>query len=39
MNKPLFSIVAIAKNEAKVLPKLLKSLEEFLKTTGSCFVR
>jgi len=34
MDKPLFSIVAIAKNEAKVLPRLLGSLQEFKKRGG-----
>lgn len=32
--KPLFSVVAIARNEAKVLPRLLQSLQEFKSRGG-----
>lgn len=34
MTKPLFEIAMIAKNEAKVLPRLLQSLEEFKRRGG-----
>jgi glycosyltransferase involved in cell wall biosynthesis len=34
MSKPLFDICLITKNEAKVLPRLLKSLEEFKNRGG-----
>ncbi len=34
MNKPLFSCVLIARNESKVLPRLLKSLTEFKERGG-----
>jgi len=34
MEKPLFSIVCISKNEAKTLPKLTASLKEFIERGG-----
>lgn len=34
MNKPKFSIVCIAKNEAKTLPKMMASLKEFMDRGG-----
>lgn len=37
-DKPLFSVVAIAKNEAKVLPRLLQSLEEFKRRGGTFYL-
>lgn len=35
MDKPLFSVVAIARNEASVLPRLLQSLQEFKSRGGN----
>ena len=34
MNKPKFSIVFIARNEAKTLPNAIKSLKEFMDRGG-----
>ena len=38
MVKPNFSVVVIAKNEEKTLPRLLKSLEEFRERGGEFFL-
>src|ERR1039458_5347050 len=36
--KPSFSVSLIAKNESKSLPRLMKSLEEFMRRGGECIL-
>lgn len=38
MNKPLFDIVVIAKNESKTLPRLVSSVKEFMDRGGNFYV-
>jgi len=38
MDKPLFSVVAISRNESKVLPRLFASLQEFKDRGGKFYV-